>query len=216
MQISEPFGRRSISDLVPSGEGVVEVDVPALQSRIQWLWQTYFADLDLIRGGTRTRLLFKRLTAASIRYASQVNLWVAKLVIFDFLRHASGHYGPEDFAPDEQRLLELRSACRCLATSIGLPSGCGPLFAELINEYAVAQLDGVSEEARSEAERQLQDHIFLLGELRGRRRPARAVQRKEVRGHRQTGSGTRKSGPEGEAKNWSHLKNELFSTRSGR
>ena len=71
--------------------------------------------------------------------------------------------------------------------NIGLLFGCGPLFAELINEYAVAQLDGVSEDARRDAERQLQDHIFLLGELRRRRRLARAAQRRELAVSMQTG-----------------------------
>jgi hypothetical protein len=56
------------------------------------------------------------------------------------------------------------------------------LFAELINEYAVAQLRDVSEETQRDVERQLQDHIFLLGELRRRRRLARAAQRRELRG----------------------------------
>jgi hypothetical protein len=122
--------------------------------------------------------------AATIRLASQVNLFVAKFVIFDFLKRASDDYGSDDFAADEQSLLELRyGACRALGDiNVGLLYGCGPLFAELVNEYAISLLHGAPNEVRASVEQQLRDHFFLLGELRRRRRLARAAQRRELRG----------------------------------
>jgi hypothetical protein len=177
------FARALYFELVPEGEGVFDVDGPALQSRIGRLWRTHFADLDIPIASRERRPLFRRLMAATIRLASQVNLWVAKLVIFDFLRHGSGHYGPDEFAADEQSLLELRyGACRALGDiNIGLLCGCGPLFAELVNVYAISLLGGASVEVRANVEQHLRDHFFLLGELRRRRRLARAAQRRELR-----------------------------------
>ena len=96
---------------MPAGEGVAEVDVLALQSRIQRLWRTDFADLDLIRGATRTAAALQTADGSGDRDAAK-STYGSKTVVFDFLRHASGNYGPEDFAPTNNGF-ELRyGACR--------------------------------------------------------------------------------------------------------
>jgi hypothetical protein len=180
------FAKALYFALVPAGEGTIEIDVSSMQSRIRRLWLSSFVELDLSVEPRQRRRLFKRLLAAAVRYASQANLWVAKLLIFGFLRRADAAYGPADFTGEEQSLLELRyGACRALGDiNVGLLFGCGPLFAEIVNSYAITRLHDVPLEVREAAERLLADCMFLLGEMRRRRKLARATQRRELRGLR--------------------------------
>jgi hypothetical protein len=180
------FAKALYFTLVPAGDGTIEIDVSSMQSRIQRLWQSSFAQLDLSVEPRQRRRLFKRLLAAAVRCASQTNLWTAKLVILGFLQRGDAAYGPADFTGEEQSLLELRyGACRALGDiNVGLLFGCGPLFAELVNSYAITRLHEVPLEVREAAERLLRDYIFLLAEMRRRRKLARAAQRRELRGLR--------------------------------
>ena len=170
-------------DLVPAGTGRETVRTSEIRRRIMSLWLDDFRDLDVRPPVRQRRRVFKRILAATIRLASQLNGYVARALVF---RQLGAHHGPRDIdtlTHHEEALLELRyggsQALRDI--NLGLLFGCGPLFAELINEFAFAHVAGVPQEELDTKCTRLHQYIFLLNRFRDRRRAARAAERRNTR-----------------------------------
>ena len=170
-------------DLVQAGTGRQEVRISNIRRRIMSHWSENFGSLDLRVPTRQRRRVFKDVLAATIRLASQFNGVVARALIF---RRLDSPRDEQTFTPEEEALLELRyGGSRALRDiNIGLLFGCGPLFAELVNDFAFAHVAGVPEADLETQTERLHQYIDLLGRFRQRRRRARAEEQRERRSRR--------------------------------
>lgn len=170
-------------NLVPSGAGDHCVDLASIRSTVHALWKANFEALEMDVPVRRRRQVFKRVLAATIRLASQLNGIVARTLVFQRL---GAHLVPNNqktLTATEEAILELRyggsKALRDI--NIGLLIGCGPLFAGLVNDFAKARLEGSSSEELESSSECLHNYIYLLGEFRKRRKLARSDERRAQR-----------------------------------
>jgi len=188
------FTRVLYDDLVQPGAGRQGVCISVIRQRIMSHWSDYFASLDLRAPTRQRRQVFKKVLAATIRLASQLNGLVARALIFKRLNSPRDE---QTLSAEEEALLELRyGASRALRdVNIGLLFGCGPMFAELVNDFAFAHIAGVPDADRDVRRERLHQYIDLLGRFRQRRRDARAEERREQRSRyaRPVPSGRRES-----------------------
>lgn len=167
-------------DLVPAGAGRESVSTRDIRRRVLALWSENFQDLDLRAPVRQRRRVFKRVLAATVRLASQLNGYVAKALVF---RRLDAPRDEETLTSEEASLLELRyGGSRALRDiNIGLLFGCGPLFAELINDFALAHVAGSAPDELTVQSERLRHSIYLLGQFRCRRKAARATERRDGR-----------------------------------
>jgi hypothetical protein len=178
--------------LVPDGQGLAEIDPQALAARVEHLRAEGFASLQLDLPSRRLQPAFRKLLAVTVCYASQLTGTVAEELIGQRLRQACR---PE-LNEAEKELLALRyGACPILNNiNVGFLFGCGPLHADLINDYFLILAGARPAAERKGAEDLLRAFVYLLGGFQRRRRLARAHERREDRqrhadrmptGHRQ-------------------------------
>jgi hypothetical protein len=160
--------------LVPPGGGMAPVRAKAVAARADACWRSEFTALSLGVVPRELRQAFKRLLALTVRYASQLTGQVATGFVGEYLRAGS------PMTSAEKDLLELRyGACPALGdVNIGLLFGCGPLLADLVNDYGLA-LAGAADRAR--AERRLRAALSLLRDFQEKRRFSRADERRAAR-----------------------------------
>lgn len=177
------FSKALYFKLVPSGAGEHCVDPTAIRSMVHADWNANFESLEIDVPVRRRRYVFKRVLAATIRLASQLNGIVAKALV---VRRLGVHHGLNDrntLTASEQAILELRyggsKALRDI--NLGLLFGCGPLFAGLVNDFATAHLEGSSSEDIESIAECLHKYIHLLSEFRKRRKLARSDERRNQR-----------------------------------
>jgi hypothetical protein len=164
--------------LVPEGQGRAELQTSGIKAAVEAVRADDFAPLELAIPPRRLHRLFRRLLAVTIRYAGQLTGAAARQLIEE--RLGSGH---EPLRPAELALLELRyGASPALGDiNVGFLFGCGPLLADLIDEYALALAAGGDESRATAAAGRLSAFIGLLARFRQRRRHARAAERREDR-----------------------------------
>lgn len=175
------FAKVLYLDLAGEGEGFVELSVSRIRSRILALWRENFVSLDVTAPNRYRRPVFKKLMAATIRMGSQFNGMVARTLVIK--RLGASARDTSTFTDEEESLLELRyGGSRALRDiNIGLLFGCGPLFADLVNDFAAAHLAGASADDLDESRENLRDFIYLLGQFRKRRKTARAEEKRSKR-----------------------------------
>jgi hypothetical protein len=199
--------------LVPKGEESAEIATSELIQRVMTHWNDCFRAFDLETPVRERRKLFKKVLAASIRFASQMNEDVAKALIFKRLGEQHRSRDRETFTPAEKSLLELRygGSRDFRDINLGLLFGCGPLFEDLINDFVQAHLAEATQSELDERTDTLRQYIYLLVEFRERRKLARAHERREQR------QSTRTSLPEGhrlDAENQADVRVEQPDSRS--
>jgi hypothetical protein len=165
--------------LVPPGEGMTEVDSAALTTKVEACRKAGFAPLQLRISARKLQPLFRKLLAVTVRYASQLTGAAAEELIARRLRQA-GRPAP---AGAEQEMLALRfGASRALNDiNVGFLFGCGPLLADLVNDYYLTLAGARPGADRARAEELLRTFVYLLGVLQRRRKQARAQERREDR-----------------------------------
>ena len=165
--------------LVPEGKGMTEVSAKAVALEVESLRATGFAGLNL---GCSARLLrekFRRLLAVTVRYVSQLIGQVAEELILSRLRRS---VRPKLNAR-ERDLIQFRyGACRALSDiNVGFLFGCGPVLADLVNDYFLHTTGLHPDAERNRAEELLRAFVYLLGEFQDRRSLARSQERREGR-----------------------------------
>ncbi|OAI53252.1 hypothetical protein AYO44_04275 [Planctomycetaceae bacterium SCGC AG-212-F19] len=165
--------------LVPEGQGMVGVDPPVLVARVEQLRAEGFAPLKLRIQPRRLQSAFRKLLAVTVRYASQLTGAIAEELIGERLHQARR----ARLDPREKDLLTLRyGACRVLGDiNVGFLFGCGPLLADLVNDYFLTLAGIRPAEDRAAAEELLRNFMYLLGGFLRRRKLARADERREDR-----------------------------------
>jgi hypothetical protein len=161
--------------LVPEGQDFAEVDPPALATRVEQLRAEGFAPLQLGIPARRLQAAFRKLLAVTVRFAGQLTGAVAEGLIGQRLRQA----GDLGLTSAEGEMLGLRyGACRALNDiNVGFLFGCGPLLADLVNDYFLTLAGVRPEPGRAEAGEALRAFVFLLGGFQRRRKSARADER---------------------------------------
>ena len=119
--------------LVPEGEGMTEVDTAVTTAKVEACRAGGFAPLQLGLSPRQVQPLFRKLLSVTVRYASQVTGDVAVDLIRQRLRKA----GRRKLSAAEGEMLALRyGACPALSDiNVGFLFGCGPLMADLVNDY---------------------------------------------------------------------------------
>jgi len=172
--------------LVPSGDGVANVGLGEIASRISQCRQSGFEELELPFPRRRLNQLFRTILAVTLRWSGQLT----GVVTEELIQERSEAYGDGElnlaFNSVDRELLELRYGAPRILSDIntGYLFGCGELFAELVNDYARGcTLD--DHEVRQQAGENLADFLFLLSGFTRRRRDLRAYDRRELRQRRQ-------------------------------
>jgi hypothetical protein len=167
--------------LIPEGQGLVEAYSPALVNRVEKLRAEGFASLQLGIPPRHLQPAFRKLLAVTVRYTSQLTGAVAEELINQRLHQARR----PRLTPAEKEVLSLRyGACRALNDiNVGFLFGCGPLLADLVNDYFLTLAGVRPAEDRARAEELLRAFVYLLGGFQRRRKLARAHERREDRQH---------------------------------
>jgi hypothetical protein len=165
--------------LVPEGRGMADVDWKALAARVERLRADGFAPLKLDIPARRLQPAFRKLLAVTVRYASQLSGAVAEELVAQFLRQVRR----PRLNPAEKEVLALRyGASRALSdVNVGFLFGCGPLLADLVNDYFLTLAGVRPEKGRRQAEELLRAFVYLLGDFQRRRKLARAEERRTDR-----------------------------------
>jgi hypothetical protein len=165
--------------LVPEGHGMLEVDSAAIAAEIEACRANGFTSLNLGLPSRLVQSLFRKLLAVTVRFTSQLTGAVAEELIGKRLRAT----GRRKLTDGEREMLALRyGACRVLNDiNVGFLFGCGPLLADLVNDYFLTLTGMRPEGDRAKAEELLRAFVYLLGGFERRRKLARAQERREDR-----------------------------------
>ena len=165
--------------LVPDGRGLIEVDVPAITAQVEALRSKGFVALGAGIAARKVQPLFRKLLAVTVRYASQLTGAVVEDMIDQRLGEA---WRPQLTAVEKEMLAVRYGACRALNdVNVGFLFGCGPLLADLVNDYFLTLTHVRSPKERIKAGERLRDAAYLLRHFQRRRKQARADERREDR-----------------------------------
>lgn len=144
-----------------------EVEISELRQLIAGCWTEHFRDFDLPTAVRDRRKLFRKLMSVAVRQTSSLMERIGFAMVLRVVSDAERENGV--FRSDrERKLFDLRyGACEALdGINIGFLYDCGDLHANLINSLASALVADDSDSAWQEAEKELRQHVHLLGQAR--------------------------------------------------
>ncbi|HWW85287.1 MAG TPA: hypothetical protein VNZ26_16875 [Vicinamibacterales bacterium] len=178
------FAKAMYRFLVPPGAGIAEVSTSEISSKVNGLRKTGFTRLALGRSPRHLNKLFRKLLAVTVKFCSQLTGEVAAELVRDYLHHYPALAGgPTALSDDERSLLDFRyGACHDLGNiNVGFFYGNGFLVGLLLNKLYMHYALASPETEREKAAADLHVFMHLLRKYRGRRKLARAQERRANR-----------------------------------